>query len=79
MDAKEFFYELENMGLEPEPYRGLCRFDLPRNGVVAVIVEQPGDHVLPVGWRLDNMGPEYVVYWPRMAWPFPEDTFEGEN
>lgn len=73
MNAEDLYYELENIGLEPWNYSGRGMFG---KECVAVTVRHPGDHELPKGWDWDSMGRETVVYWPRMAWPFPEQDEE---
>lgn len=74
MTPEELCENLESMGLEPRSYSGRGMFG---RECVAVVVTHPGGHELPKGWVWDSMGRDVVVYWPRKAWPFPDDEEEA--
>jgi hypothetical protein len=57
---------LEEQGLTPYPYSGRFMYGAH---CVGVDVDNPGGYQLPVGWKMDNMGMGYVIYWPDSAWP----------
>ena len=65
MTSKELIKILENLGLEPRSYSGRGMYGAE---CVGVYVKNLGDHEFPIGWKHDNLGKGYHVYWPKFSW-----------
>jgi hypothetical protein len=63
--TEELIEKLNGMGLTPRSYSGRYMYG---KYCVAVAVPHPSDYNLPSGWRTDNLGLSYIVYWPDVNW-----------
>lgn len=76
MNYEELTTALINEGLDPRSYSGRGMFG---KECVGVEVVYPGDYTLPKGYRMDNMGRDYIVYWPSVKWEGDDDYEEDEE
>jgi hypothetical protein len=65
MTVAQLIEALKAQDLKPHGYSGRGMFGAE---CVGVSVKHPGDHALPVGWRQDQLGMDYIVYWPSARW-----------
>ena len=65
MTNEELTQALHQQGLQLRSYSGRYMYG---KHCVAVAVSHPSDYELPTGWRTDNLGLSYIVYWPDVSW-----------
>jgi hypothetical protein len=65
MTSEELIEKLNEMGLQPRAYSGRFMYG---KYCVGVDVSAPGDYEWPAGWRMDNIGLDFIIYWPHVAW-----------
>lgn len=65
MIFEKLIQKLKDQDLKPRSYSGRGMYG---ENCVGVYVKNVGDHSLPSGFRFDNLGLGYIIYWPSVKW-----------
>ncbi len=65
MKFEQLSKKMTAQGLKPYSYSGRFMYG---ESCLAVNVSNLAGYNLPSGWKQDNMGRGYVIYWPTVIW-----------